>query len=449
MVTEKTVKELENSQASLTLTVDAESIEKAYAARLAKYAKEIEMPGFRKGHVPASVIERKFGQGIREESTFDCMEENLKETIETLDAAQKPLPYSTPVLQDEEKLLPFKKDQAITFTVVYDVLPKIELPAYTGLEVTVNEAEVTDADIDAEIKSLQEQNAMVVTKKGAAAEGDIVTVDYAELDAEGNVVANTERKDFTFTIGSGYNFYKLDKDIVGMQKGDEKKIEKSYTAEDQVPGYEGKTVTLNVKVTEVKVRELPEVDDDFAQDVKDEYKTVADLKAGLKAKLEKNLEDKQKNDKADAIVKAIADKCTVAVPASMIEAELDQNWSRFVQQSGLPEEQLMQFFKMQNQTKEAVLEGWREPAKEDIKKQLILEEIKKKENFTVNEEEYNKACEEQLKSIEDESMKEYYKTLIKDDMEFAMVVPFLLEKNTFKTDKKVSYKEYMEPSVQE
>ena len=92
MVTEKNVKELENSQASLTLTVDAATIEKAYQERLAKYAKTIEMPGFRKGHGPTSVIERKFGKGIREESTFDCMEENLKETIETLEDSQKPLP---------------------------------------------------------------------------------------------------------------------------------------------------------------------------------------------------------------------------------------------------------------------------------------------------------------------------------------------------------------------
>lgn len=449
MVTEKTVKELENSQASLTLTVDAASIEKAYAERLAKYAKQIEMPGFRKGHVPTSVIERKYGQGIREESTFDCMEENLKETIETLDAAQKPLPYSTPVLQDEEKLVPFKKDQDITFTVVYDVLPKIELPAYTGLEVTVDECEVTDADIEEEIKTLQEQNAMVVSKKGAAAEGDIVTVNYAELDAEGNVVANTERKDFTFTIGSGYNFYKLDKDIVGMNKGDKKNVEKTYTAEDAVPGYEGKTVTLSVEVTEVKVRELPEVDDDFAQDVKDEYKTVADLKAGLKEKLQKSVEDKAKNDKADAIIKAIAEKCEVAVPASMVDLELEQSWTNFVKQSGLPEEQLMQFFKMQNQTKEAVIEGWREPAKEDIKKQLILDEIKKAQNFEVSQEELDKAAEEQLKSVEDEGTKEYYKNMIKDDMQYSKVVPYLLENNTFKVGKKVGYKEYMTPSSQE
>ena len=126
------------------MTVDAASIEKAYAERLAKYSKTIEMPGFRKGHVPAAVVERKFGEAIREESTFDALEEHLKETIDSLELEQKPLPYSTPVLQDEETLLPFKKDSDVTFTVVYDALPKITLPAYTGLEVEVPEVEVTE-----------------------------------------------------------------------------------------------------------------------------------------------------------------------------------------------------------------------------------------------------------------------------------------------------------------
>lgn len=446
MVTEKSVKELENSQIALTMTVDAASIEKAYTERLNKYAKTIEMPGFRKGKVPASVVERKFGEAIREEATFDALEEHLKETLDTLELEKKPLPYSTPVLQDEENLLPFKKDSDVTFTVVYDALPQITLPAYTGLEVEVPEVEVTDADIEEEVNALREQNALVRSKSGAAEDGDIITLDIAELDADGNTVAGTERSDFTFTIGSGYNFYKLDSDVIGLAKDGEKVFEKTYSEEDGVPGYAGKTVKLSVKVKELKRRELPELDDDFAQDVKDEYKTVADLKAGLKAKLEKNVEDKSKNDKAAALMAKISENCQFAVPASMIDMEVEQSWNKFVSQSGMPEEQLMAFFKMQNQTKEGIMEEWRAPAEKNLREQLILEEIKKKEDFALDEAEYEKACEEQLKSIQDENTKEYYKTMIKDDMQFAKVVPFLLENNTFKSGAKVSYKEFMNPS---
>ena len=448
MVVEKSVKELENSQIELTITVDAATLDKAYEEKIAKYAKTIEIPGFRKGHVPASVIERKFGSDIRNEASYDKMEEELKTAIDSLPDDQKPLSFSTPVLQDEENLK-FEKGKDVTFRVIYDVLPKFTLPAYTGLEVEVDSVEVTDEDIENEIKNLQMQNSMVRTKDGKAENGDIVTLDYVELDEEGKPVESTKRDGFTFTIGSGYNFYKLDEDVIGMAKEDEKIVEKSYTEKDNVPGYEGKTVKLSVKCTEVKTRELPAVDDEFAQDVKDEYKTVADLKAGIKADLLKEVENAQKNEKADAIIAKIAESTDIKLPQSMIDFELEQSWKRFVQQSQLPEEQLMAFFKMQNQTKEDIMKGWEEPAKRDLKNQLILDEIKKKENFQVNEEEYKKACDEQLKSVTDENVKKYYENMIKDDMQFAMVVPFLLEKNTFKAGKKLTYKEFKNKGIEE
>ena len=446
MVTEKNVKELENSQASLTLTVDAATIEKAYQERLAKYAKTIEMPGFRKGHVPTSVIERKFGKGIREESTFDCMEENLKETIETLEDSQKPLPYSVPELQDEESLLPFKKDSDITFTVKYDIYPKFDLPQYTGLEVEVNKGEVTEEDINSEIKKLQDQNAMVVKKNGPAAEGDIVNVDYSELDAEGNVVENTERKGFTFTLGSGYNFYKLDKDFEGMSAGEEKKIEKTYTAEDGVTGYEGKTVSFLLKVNEVKYRDIPEVDDDFAQDVKEEYKTVADLKAGIRADFEKRLEEAQKNIKADAIINAIAKNAVISIPKSMIDYEAENQWQRLVQQMGGSEEQLNSFLQIQGSGKETLKESWKEPITEDLKKQMILDAIRKKEDFKVDEEAYEAKCKEEIKDSYTDEQKDYLKSAIKDEMQYAETVPFLLANNTFKDGETVSFEAFMNPS---
>ena len=446
MVTEKNVKELENSQASLTLTVDAASIEKAYQDKLNKYAKTIEMPGFRKGHVPTSVIERKYGKGIREESTFDCMEANLKETIETLEESQRPLPYSVPELQDEETLLPFKKDSDITFTVKYDIYPKFDLPQYTGLEVEVKKAEVTDEDVEKEIKNLQEQNAMVVRKDGAVEDGNIVKIDVAELDENGNEIEGSKYSDFTFTVGSGYNRYKIDSDIIGMAAGEEKTFDKTYGEDETNETLKGKTLKLHVKVNEVKYRDIPEVDDDFAQDVKDEYKTVEDLKNGIKAQLESSLEEAMKNNKSNAILNAIAANADFAIPASMIDAEVENSWHNFVRQSGIPEDQLMKFLEMQGQTKAQFTEAWREPAKADIRKQLILDAIRKKEDFKIDEEKYAKTCEEEIKESYSDEQKEYMKSMIKDDMQYSMTVPFLLENNTFKEGKTLSYKEYMTPT---
>ncbi len=422
MVVEKSVKELENSQVALTITVDAASIEKAYQERLKKYAANLQVDGFRKGKVPASIVERKYGDAIREESTFECMENTLQEALKDVEEDRKPLPYSTPVLQDEEKLLPFKKDSDITFTVHYDAMPKFELPAYTGLNVEVKTKTVTDEDVNAEIEKLREQNSLIVAKDGEAAKDDIATVDYVELDEEGAEFEETLRKDFTFTIGSGYNLYEIDDDVIGMKAGEEKTVEKEFDEHN---------VKLSIKLTALKKRELPEVDDDFAQDVKDEYKTVEDMKSGIKKKLEDDAEYDNTNAKAQAIIEKLVDDTSFSVPASMVDFQLEQNWKNFIQNSGLPEEQLMAFFKMQDQTKESIMEGWRESAIKDLKGQLILDEIKKKENFEIDQAEFDKECEEQLKNIEDEGTKEYYKNMLKDEKQYGMVVPFLLEKNTF------------------
>ncbi len=444
MITEKSVKELENSQAALTLTIDAASIEDAYTKRIQKYSKDLALPGFRKGHVPASVIERKFGDSIREESTFDAMESALQDAIKELDVKDKPLPFSTPVLQDEDKLLPFKKDSDITFTVVYDVKPVFELPQYTGLEINVPEIEVTEKDIDSDVENLRNQNAIIKNKSGKAENGNIATINYVEIDENGNEIESTKRNDFTFTIGTGYNFYKLDNDVIGMKKDEEKTVEKSYTEEDNIPGYAGKTVKLSIKLTELKERELPEVDDEFAQDIKDEYKTVKDMRDGIRKDLEKKAEDAMKTEKEDAVVKAIAEKTSFTIPQSMIQAELDSRWRNLIRSSSISEDQLLKFLEMQGETKESFQNGWKDEVTAMLRSQLVLDAIRDKENFEISEEDLNAECEKQLKNVP-ESEKESYKEIIKDNMQFEKVIPFLLENNTFKSESKVSYKEYTEP----
>ena len=157
MVADKNVKELEGSRAELTITIDSASIEKDYSEKLAKYAKEVQIDGFRKGKVPVSVLERKFGDAIREESTFKTMEEGLEEALKDIPEDQKPIAFSTPELQNEESLLPFKKGEDITFSVIYDIYPKFDLPQYTGLTAEVPAVEITDKDIDDKIEELRDR----------------------------------------------------------------------------------------------------------------------------------------------------------------------------------------------------------------------------------------------------------------------------------------------------
>jgi len=354
----------------------------------------------------------------------------------------KPLPYSTPSLQHEEAIST-EIDKDLTFSVVYDVFPQFDIPLYKGLTIDVEKVVVGEEETTAEIDKLRDQNAMVIEKDKTVASGDIITVDYVELDENKEEVAGTSRKDFVFTVNSGSNFYKIDEDVIGMKKGDEKLITKTYPEDHDVSEYAGKTITLSVKLNLVKVRDVPELDDEFAQDVSEEYKTVKDLVDGTKEKLTNSLMSHLKETKLNTLIEALLEKTTINVPASMIQAEVDSSWRRFVSQSGMNEEQIMSYLSFSGQTKEDFTAGWTEPAEKTLTGQLLIEKIKEKESFEVTEEELNEQVELQLKEITDEKTKEYYIEMIKDDIQTKKASAFLLENNTFNETKEVSYTEFM------
>ena len=428
------IKKLENSSVELTLTLSAATIEEDYSKTIRDYAKKLTIKGFRPGKAPVSLVESKYGDAIREEVTFRLMEKNLTDSYKDMDAKDRPLPYSTPELQNEEALLPFKPNTDITYSVIYDVLPVVTLPEYKGLEIEYQARKITDAEVNEEIERLRQQNAMVIAKNGPVAEGDIVTLDYAELDAEGNEMQANKRDDFTFTVGSSYNFYKLDKDIIGLKKGDETVIEKTY-GDDSGMGtdYLGKTVRIKVAVKEVKVKEVPELDDDFAQDVKDEYKTVDDLLKATRKQLEDNAEEANKGAKLDAVVKALLEKTEIDVPKSMVEAQLEQDWQNFISRFGMSEEDVLKIMGAQGGGKENFLETRRADTVQNIKGQLIIEQIKEEQKYEVSEEEIA----EELKNYGEDITKdnpnyESMKIYAEDDVKYRKARDLLLESNTFK-----------------
>jgi len=431
------IKKLENSSVELTLTLKADVIEEDYSKTIRDYAKKLTLKGFRPGKAPVSLVESKYGDAIREEVTFRLMEKNLTDSYKDMDAKDRPLPYSTPELQNEEALLPFKPNTDITYSVIYDVLPAVKLPEYKGLEIEYQERKITDAEVNEEIERLRQQNAMVIAKNGAVAEGDIVTLDYAELDADGKEMEANKRDDFTFTVGSSYNFYKLDKDIIGFKKGDEKVIEKTY-GDDSGMGtdYLGKTVKIKVKVKEVKVKEVPELDDDFAQDVKDEYKTVADLLKATRKQLEDAAESDNKAAKLDAVVKALLEKTEIAVPKSMVEAQLESDWQNFISRFGMSEEDVLKIMGAQGGSKEQFLETRRADTLQNIKAQLVIEQIKEDQKFEVSEEELAAELKNYGEDITKDSPNyESMKIYAEDDVKFRKARDFLIENNKFKAAK--------------
>ena len=432
------LKKLENSSVELTLTLKADKIEEAYKKALSDYSKKLTIKGFRPGKAPITLVESKFGTEIREETTFKLMEDNLEDSYKDMNEKERPLPYSTPVLQNEDKLFPLKPNTDITYSVIYDVVPEVKLPKYTELEIEAETKKVSAKEVDEEIERLRQQNAMIVAKNGAIADGDIVTMNYAELDAEGKDIESTKRDDFTFTVGSSYNFYKLDKDVIGLNKGDKKVIEKTY-GDDSGMGsdYLGKTVKVRVEIKEVKVKDVPALDDEFAQDVKDEYKTVADLKSAIKKQLEEKTEDTNKGYKLEALVNEISKQTEIAIPKSMIDAQLEQDWRNMISRFGMAEEDVEKLLAANGGGKNEFFDSRRAEVVENLKAQLILEQVKEEQKFEVTEEELEKELKnygEDLKK--DNPNYEAFKIYAEDDVKYQKAKDFLLANNKFKAKAK-------------
>lgn len=452
MIVSKNLETLENSQVKLTVTVSKDAVKKEYDELLKKYTKSAHIKGFRKGKVPSSVLEQKFGDSIKGEATMNLMENSLKEAYE--DVEKKPLPYATPVLQedkDEELLIELGKE--FTFAVVYDTMPEVAVGKYKGLEIESPVCSVLKKDVDAELENLREQNSVVVEKaEGSKAEkDDIVTVNYCEVDEDGNDIEDTKREDFVFTIGTGYNLYKLDDDVTGMTTGEEKVVEKDYPEDYDYKDLAGTKKKIKIKLVTIKVKDLPDLDDELAQDISDEYKTLDDLKKATKKKLQESADKKIEEINKQKLIDLILEESKVDVPKSMLEAEIDQAWQHFVAQSRMPEEQIVQILEMQGKTKEDMRDEWRPSAEKNVKTFLISDKLVEEEKIEVSDEEVEAEIKKQGETagMSFEDTKNYFDqngmtSYLKDEMKGNKLFDLLLKSAEIKKGAKKDYLDLMQ-----
>lgn len=442
METEQKFTDLDNSAVELTLTIPKDTVADEYKKMVNKHAKTMQLKGFRKGKVPVSVIEKKFGSALREEAMYSMIESSVEKALENADSDYKPLQYSSPTLVGEKEL---KLDTAsdFSFSISYDIFPKFELPEYTGHKIAAPQVTVDDTPLQEELTKLLEQNAMVIEKDGPAEKDSIVTIDYFEMDENDTMIDGTKREDYVFTVGTEYNIYKFDNDIIGMKAGDSKVIEKSFGDDYENSDYAGKTVRINTTVKVVKQRDIPELDDEFAQDVSDDYKTLDDLKQATRKKLEEGLEVRIRENKITNLHDKLLENLTISLPESMINAELENTWRRFASQSGMKEEQFLQILGMQGQNKEALLEEWKPQAEKSLKIQLMVDKIISNEKIEVEDKEVEENA-QLFEGIDDVRQKEYYQQMWKEDRKMQKTVDLLLEKNTFTAGENLTYKEFME-----
>ena len=453
MTINKEITRLEKSSVKLTITIAKDDVQSGYDELLTDYAKKVQIPGFRKGKVPKNVLERKFGDGLKEEALGRIAEKALGELFEdeTFPKESKPLPYSTPRFEDEEKLV-FKLDADLVFSVIYDVLPKVNVEKWQGYEVTVPDVAVTDEEIGAELEAVRERNSIVMDKAEgeSAATGDVATVNFCELNDEGGVVTGTEREDFAFTLGSGHNVYKIDDDAIGMKKGETKEINKKYPDDFEDSELAGKTIKLRITLTALKSKKLPELDDDLAQDVSDKFNTLEELKQDIREKLNQNLEQRMKSQKTSAILEKIMEATPVEIPESMTKLELDSRFKNFARQFNTDAQGLYKMLGHNPDSMKELLDRWTPDANKALHSRLIVETLMENLKLEASDEEAESMIvtqatesgmpvEDVRKYYEGERMMDYLKEEIKERKLFDR----LLAENTIKPGEKVKFADFI------
>lgn len=436
----KEITKLENSAVKLTVTIPQKDVAAEYNESVAKYAKNVQIPGFRKGKVPASVLERKYGEMLKADAAGELIEKALGEIFESID--EKPLPYAQPSME-EAPVLDITKD--LTFTVTYDVFPTVKIEKLDGITIEEPVVEIGEEELNTELQQIRERNAMVVDKKDdeAAAKDDIATVNYCELADDGSELEGTQRQDFVFTIGSGQNIFKFDDDVVGMKKNETKEITKTYDADFEDKDLAGTTKKIKVTVTALKVRNLPDLDDELAQDVNEKYNTLEDMKTDIKRNMEAIKERRVNEIKSNALLEQLVEKNQFDLPKSMVRAELDHRWRMMAQQFGTTTEQLDKLVASSGQSKETMLTEWTGDAEKMLKSRIVVESLLKDRNITVTPEEIEKemeniaeksgvSVEEVKKHYADPRSKEY---LIDDTKEQKLYSQLFAEVKVTKGDK--------------
>ena len=439
---------LEKSAVKLTVTIGKKEVEEAYKSTLSKYVKSAQIPGFRKGHVPASVLERKYGESIKADTISELIDESFRQIFDE-ETDNKPLPYAQPVMENAPDM-DITKD--LTYTVTYDIFPKVSVKDFSGISYKEPQVTIGDADINEELKNMQERNALVVEKKdGVVAKDDIVTINYCELDDNGNKIEGTDREDFVFTVGTGENIYKIDDEIIGMKKDETKSITKKYKKDDPDEELAGKTKNISVTIKAVKIRDLPALDDDFAQDCNEKFKTLDDLKADIKRNMETAVSRRLKELKNNEILLQLIEKNKFDIPASMLDMELKGRWDMMAQQFQTTPEQLDKMIAASGQTKEAMLKEWTGDSEKMLKSRIIVDSLIRDRNISVTPEEVEAqyaviaeqggmSVEEVKKHYEDPRSKEY---LIDDTKENKLFEQIYSEIKISKGDKK-TFKELFE-----
>ncbi|WP_030783276.1 trigger factor [Streptomyces sp. NRRL S-920] len=369
------VETLNPTRVRLTVEVPFEELKESLDAAYKKINQQVTVKGFRKGKIPARVIDQRFGRGaVLEEAVNDALPKFYTEAVNEAEL--------NVLGQPEVDITELKDNETLNFTAEVDVRPAIEIPDYSGIEVEVDAVEVSDEDVDKAVEELRERFASTSPVERAAEDGDVVTIDL-QAKVDGEVLEDGVASGVSYTIGSGELLEGIDDAVKGLEAGGEA----TFTSELKGGSAAGKESEVTVKVTQVAKRELPELDDDFAQ-LASEFDTLEELKADSRKRLENMKQYDQATQAQERVLEKLLELVEVPVPEKLLADEIQTRKHNLVNhQLGQMGLDLAKYLEIQGKTEEEFDAETKAQAEKGIKTQFVLDELVNKEKLNVNQEE--------------------------------------------------------------
>ena len=414
----------EKNMVKLVIEASAEEFEAGLNTAYNKNKNKISVPGFRKGKAPRKMIEQLYGSQIFFE---DAANEIIPDAY--ADAAKES--GLDIVSQPKVSIEQLEAGKPFIFAAEVAVRPEVELGEYKGVEVTKADAEVTDADVEEELKKVQDQNSRTVSVEDRAVkDGDMTDIDF-EGFIDGEAFDGGKGENYPLTIGSHSFIDTFEEQMIGMNIGEEKELNVTFPEDYHAENLKGKPATFKVTVKEIKEKQLPELDDDFAQDVSD-FDTLAEYKDDLKKKIAERKESEAKAKKESEAIEKVVEAAKMDIPQAMIDTQVNRMLEDFamrLQQQGLSVEQYFQYTGM---TADKIMEEMKPEAVKRIKNSLVLEAVAKAENIEVSEEEFEAELQKMadMYKMEIEKIKEFMQDAeakqMKDDIAIQKAVELIV-----------------------
>ncbi len=414
----------EGNQGVLTIEVEAAKVNEGLDAAFKKVVKQVNVPGFRKGKMPRGMFEKRFGvESLYQDALDFILPEAYAKAIEETGID----PIDRPEIDVEQ----MEKGKELVFTAKVQVKPEVKLGEYKGLEVEKVETEVTAEDVEAELTSLQEKQAeLAVKEEGKAEEGNTVTMDF-EGFVDGEAFEGGQAENYSLELGSGQFIPGFEEQLVGVTTGEEKEVEVSFPEEYHAAELAGKPATFKVKVHEIKAKELPALDDEFAKDADEEVETLAELKEKIENRLQESKKNEAETAVRETLVNKASDNAEVEIPEVMVKAEVDRMMQEFEQRLQMQGMNLDLYFQFSGQTEEDLRGQMTEDAGKRVRTNLTLEAIAAAENLEVTdaeaEEEVNKMAEQYNMSADNIKQALGGLDTLKADLKVRKAVEFLVD----------------------